>query len=173
MWERLAEQGLDSAQYNLGLAYYNGYGVKKNKKKAVELWERSTEQGNADFQNVLGRCYEKGIGVKKDPSKAVELYQKAADQGNARAQKNLGRCYKNGIGVEQNPLKAKIIFESQKRSISPLSRLLWILVYITACIITLNNTEHLIVVTIIAGFIFAASKDKTKPIILSEDTSYL
>jgi len=52
-WTPLAEQGDASAQYNLGLMYYNGYGVLKNDKTAVKWYTLAAEQGDADAQNNL------------------------------------------------------------------------------------------------------------------------
>ena len=38
------------AQYNLGIAYYEGEGVEQDYKQAVEWWKKSAEQGNAVAQ---------------------------------------------------------------------------------------------------------------------------
>ena len=49
-----AEQGDAEAQFQLGLAYYNGDGIKKNYSKAYYWFQKSIEQGNNDAQNYLG-----------------------------------------------------------------------------------------------------------------------
>ena len=49
-----AEQGDTEAQFQLGLAYYNGDGIKKNYSKAYYWFQKSIEQGNNDAQNYLG-----------------------------------------------------------------------------------------------------------------------
>ena len=81
-------------QYNLGLMYANGEGVKQDYFKAVEWIQKAAEQGNAEAQNKLGFMYEKGQGVEQDYIKAVEWYQRAAEQGHAEAQFNLDRLSK-------------------------------------------------------------------------------
>ncbi|GAP72834.1 hypothetical protein SAMD00024442_45_17 [Candidatus Symbiothrix dinenymphae] len=43
-----AEGGYDAAQYNLGLLYEFGYGVKKSKKEAKEWYRKAAEQGLLD-----------------------------------------------------------------------------------------------------------------------------
>ena len=38
--KKLAEQGDAGAQFNLGRAYYNGWGVKQNYKQAFKWWKK-------------------------------------------------------------------------------------------------------------------------------------
>ena len=49
-----AEQGDAEAQFQLGLAYYNGDGMKKNYSKAYYWFQKAIEQGNNDAQNYIG-----------------------------------------------------------------------------------------------------------------------
>lgn len=49
-----AEQGEVEAQFQLGLAYYNGEGISKNYSKAYYWFLKAVEQGNNDAQNYLG-----------------------------------------------------------------------------------------------------------------------
>ena len=93
-WRAASEKGDPEAQYNLGLCYFNGWGVVKDLEQAVLWYRRAAEQGDADAQNNLGVCYEKGLGVPKDLEQAVLWYRRAAEQGSERAQaalKRLGR----------------------------------------------------------------------------------
>ncbi len=90
LWLPLAEQGNAKAQYNLGVMYGNGRGVKQDYFKAVNWYRKAAEQGHADAQLNLGYMYEKGRGVKQDDFEAVKWYRQAAEQGNAKAQFNLG-----------------------------------------------------------------------------------
>ena len=80
-----AKKGLARAQYNLGVCYYNGYGVPKDYSKAVYWYTKSAEQGDAYAQCNIGFCYKNGYGVPKDYNKAVYWYTKSAEQGNADA----------------------------------------------------------------------------------------
>ncbi|HHW5018725.1 TPA: tetratricopeptide repeat protein, partial [Haemophilus influenzae] len=66
LWLPLAEQGNAKAQYNLGVMYGNGRGVKQDYFKAVNWYRKAAEQGHADAQLNLGYMYEKGRGVKQD-----------------------------------------------------------------------------------------------------------
>ncbi|HHV6527378.1 TPA: tetratricopeptide repeat protein, partial [Haemophilus influenzae] len=100
LWLPLAEQGNASIQFNLGLMYKKGQGIKQDDFEAVKWFRKAAEQGVADAQLNLGNMYAKGLGVKQDDVEAVKWYRQAAEQGNAKAQFNLGLMYDNGRGVK-------------------------------------------------------------------------
>lgn len=81
LWLPLAEQGDADAQYNLGLMYKNGKGVKQDNAEAVKWYRKAAEQGDASGQFSLGIMYYKGEGVKGNPSKAEEWFRKACENG--------------------------------------------------------------------------------------------
>ncbi|MCK5524344.1 MAG: SEL1-like repeat protein [Thiomargarita sp.] len=105
-WRKLAKQGIADAQYNLGIAYYNGKGVKPDDEKAVYWYHKAAEHGFAEAQYNLGNAYHKGEGVKSDDEKAVYWLHKAAEHGIAEAQYNLGFAYHKGEGVKSDDEKA-------------------------------------------------------------------
>ena len=84
-----AKAGDAYAQYNLGVCYYNGYGVTQDKSQAVYWYRKAADQGHDMAQFNLGVCYYNGYGVTQDKSQAVYWLKKAADQGNASAKKAL------------------------------------------------------------------------------------
>ena len=88
-----AEDGLVEEQFQLGLMYSHGQGVKQDYSKAREWWEKAAKQEYADAQYNLGLMYATGKGVKQDYSKARAGFEKAAKQGDAAAQFNLGNMY--------------------------------------------------------------------------------
>ena len=69
-WKPLAEEGGESAQYNIGWLYDNGKGVLKDYKEAVKWYRKAAEQSNPDAQGNLGVMYGDGDGILKDLSKA-------------------------------------------------------------------------------------------------------
>ena len=81
LYQKAADQGDVSAQYNLGLMYDKGKGVKQDDFKAAD-------QGYTDAQYSLGVMYDNGEGVRQNSSKAKELCGKACDGGS-----NLGCKY--------------------------------------------------------------------------------
>ena len=97
-----AEQGLASAQYNLGLMYAKGQGVTENDAEAVEWFRKAAEQGDASAQYNLGVMYAKGQGVPENDAEAVKWYRLAAEQGDAKAQNSLGLRYAIGAGVPED-----------------------------------------------------------------------
>lgn len=98
----LAESGDADAQCKVGRCYYDGIGIKKDIKQAVEWYSKAAEQGHADAQNRLGVRYLNGDGVEEDESLAAKLFEQAALQGHAKAQCNLGICYFYGYGLAED-----------------------------------------------------------------------
>lgn len=90
------------AQYNLGLAYAQGLGVRQNHADAAKYTKLSADQGYPKAQHNLGNSYRQGVGVPQDDAKAVKYFKLAADQGHGLAAFNLGSSYCHGIGVAQN-----------------------------------------------------------------------
>jgi len=66
LFRPLAEQGIASAQFNLGMMYARGQGVPQDYLAALKSYRRAAEQGNASAQNNLGLMYERGRGVRQD-----------------------------------------------------------------------------------------------------------
>ena len=54
---QLAEQGNADAQYNLGVMYDNGQGVRQDYAEAARWYRKAAEQGNAKAQYNLGSMY--------------------------------------------------------------------------------------------------------------------
>jgi len=102
IFTELANKNNASAQYNLGVCYYNGYGVTQDYAEAVSWYRKSAEQGHASAQYNLGFCYVVGRGVAQDYQEAVSWFRKSAEQDNASAQYNLGLCYESGCGIAQD-----------------------------------------------------------------------
>ena len=85
-----AALGDASAQFNIGVMYYEGQGVQQDYNQAAGWYGKAAEQGDAKAQTNLGMMYEKGQGVPQGYSQAVAWYRKAAEQGSLVAQYNLG-----------------------------------------------------------------------------------
>jgi len=94
------------SDYNQGVRYAFGTGVKQDYKKAAELFLKAAMQGLPDAQYNLGALYDNGLGVPKDPVRAVIWYHSAAEQNHPSAELNLGLAYANGTGVAQDYAEA-------------------------------------------------------------------
>ncbi len=57
--------------------FLNGYGTKKDPKRAVRLFEEAGQLGSPDAWIRLGQMYETGNGVYKEIRKALDYYMKA------------------------------------------------------------------------------------------------
>ena len=98
-----AEQGDARAQFQLGMAYYNGNRIEKSQIKALKWWTKAAEQGVEDADYCLGCIYFE----KKKFSIAYKYYLKAIkDPLINEAGFQLGVIYENGLGVEIDKDKA-------------------------------------------------------------------
>ena len=89
-WALLARNDEPRAQHNIGVLYFNGEGVKGDKRKARLWFERAAKLGNAPSAHNLGWIYEYGLGVKKNLERARAWYAQAARQGFAPSESKLG-----------------------------------------------------------------------------------
>ena len=78
------------AQFNLGLKYADGDGVKQDFKQAGFWVRKADDQGDANAQFRLG------LGMEKDFKKAMKWSQGAVVQGRAEAQYLIGAIYETG-----------------------------------------------------------------------------
>ncbi len=102
LFEKAASEGNIRACFNLGFAYANGEGVKKDVSKAAALYTQAAQKGYVKAMFNLGLLYLSGNGVPKNPSKAAYWFEQAAKKDNPNAQFNLGAMYASGIGVKKD-----------------------------------------------------------------------
>ena len=76
-----AEQGDADAQYNLGLMYFDGYGVSKDDIAAVKWFRAAAEQVNVNAQYFLGMMYASGDGLIQNHLKAHMWFNIAEANG--------------------------------------------------------------------------------------------
>ena len=76
-----AEQGNADAQFNLGVMYDTGQGVRQDYAQAVQWYRKAAEQGNAKAQYNLGLMYANGKGARQNLVIAKEWFGKACDNG--------------------------------------------------------------------------------------------
>ena len=88
-WTPLAVKGDADSQFNLGLMYKHGRGVRTSLSTAVKWFKLSAEQGHADAQYNLGFMYRNGQGILQDYVRAHMWYNIAAISGDSEnASKN-------------------------------------------------------------------------------------
>lgn len=69
------------AQYNLGLMYYKGYGIKQGYYQAFRWYQEAANQGHNRARYNIGLMYRDGLGVRQDKLKAKSLFGKVCDSG--------------------------------------------------------------------------------------------
>jgi len=140
-WEKLANTGNATGQFNLGLYYAKGCGVKRDFNKAAEWMKKSAENGDEDASNAaelyvgaaekLGKA-ESGdpvaqaevaklytqlggsleqFGTQKDYEEAFKWAEKSAAQGNLDGLYCLALCYEHGRGTAVAKTKAATTYE--------------------------------------------------------------
>jgi TPR repeat protein len=53
LWRHVADQGYAKAQYNLGVAYALGKGVRKDSAEALKWWRRAAKQGHVEAERQI------------------------------------------------------------------------------------------------------------------------
>ena len=101
-----AEAGDASSQFNLGVMYSNGDGVRQDYTEAAKWFTKAADQGHASAQFELGIIYAYGKGVPHNYAEGVRWYTRAAQQEHTDAQYNLGVMYSTGLGVPQDDTEA-------------------------------------------------------------------
>jgi len=100
------ERLIHCAEYNLGRAYYEGFGVKQSDTRAEEWWLKSARDGEdggcVKAQTILAMFYSRTKEETFDLKKAYFWHQEATGNGSLESQTALGMMYEHGIGVEQS-----------------------------------------------------------------------
>ena len=94
-----ADAGLANAQYDLGLLYYRGFGVRKDTAEAARLWSLAAAQGDAEAQGNLANAYRFGLGVAVDFAAALHFARCAAEQGEPVGAFHMGAIHEHGEGA--------------------------------------------------------------------------
>ena len=101
-----AASGNPVAQYNLGLMYKNGVGVKKDLNEAIGWFIIASDNGHMLAKYALGLSYYRGNGLSKNYQKAMNLFLDASYLGHPASQINVGNMYYYGQSVGKNYPKA-------------------------------------------------------------------
>lgn len=105
-FQPLAEQGVRNSQYNLGLIYARGQGVKQDYAEAAKWYRKAAEQGVVEAEYNLGILYSSGNGVPKDAAEAMKWFTQAAEKGDVKAANNVATFYDEGEGAFKNKAEA-------------------------------------------------------------------
>lgn len=84
------------AQYQLGLAYETGEGVKRDLGKATYWYQQASENNHVAATFNYAQALEFGRGVQANPAKALLLYTKLAVDGDVTALGKVAKLYQQG-----------------------------------------------------------------------------
>ena len=87
--------------------YYNGEGIKEDRKEALKWYEKAAAMGSVEAMNYVGNIYYMGEGVPKNSELALSWYQKAAAAGSGTAMNYIGNMYYEGKGVVKDLNEAR------------------------------------------------------------------
>jgi TPR repeat protein len=108
MFREFADQGLDIAQYHLGVMYANGQGVERDSKEATRWYRKAADNGMREAKANLGIMYYFGQGVEQDYTEALKFCCQAAEEGDNRAQFLVDAMYAEGHGVSPDVKAAEL-----------------------------------------------------------------
>jgi TPR repeat protein len=117
-YRKAAKAGDDEAQYNLGLMYIFGEGVKKNPNAGLRWLKAAAFTGNDVAEETLGQIYEKGaFGFHKNSRVALRWYRAAMSHGNNKAKFSLGLWLASKGTSKQKQEGAKLIRDAAKAGV--------------------------------------------------------
>lgn len=108
-WKAAAEGGQAEAQFDLGVLYAQGLGVRRDLTQAEQWYRKAAEQGNAEAQFALGQMYARGWGVPRDTADAMRWFQMANTPESEGPSTDW--TVLDGYGVQQNYQQAAYWYE--------------------------------------------------------------
>jgi len=103
---KAAQKGHLYSQNKIARMYYDGEGVKKDRKVAFIRFKGLANMGYAESESKMGEMYYFGGSVIKDYKKSFKWFLRAAEQDDSYAQSMIGNMYFKGEGVKQNDTEA-------------------------------------------------------------------
>ncbi len=105
-WLELASKNKPFAQFKLGYAYQNGYGITKDTKKAKYWYKKASDLQLEAAQNNLGCLLIESDSGPEITAEGVSLLQKAAKANLVTAQMNLADLLIKGTRIKRDYKKA-------------------------------------------------------------------
>jgi hypothetical protein len=80
-FQALAREGDATAQFVVGVMYFEGQGQRKNLRESFDWFRRAVAQNHGPAKMMLGLFYVSGYGVKVNHQEAFKWFNSAAQQG--------------------------------------------------------------------------------------------
>lgn len=78
-WKQAADGGQAEAQFDIGVLYSQGLGVKRDLTEAARWYRLAADNGNLAAQFALGQMYSLGWGVPRDEQDALRWFELSAN----------------------------------------------------------------------------------------------
>ena len=102
-FQKGAKAGDPNAQYDLGVCWECGEGVKRDQRMAAVWFRRAAKSGERHAQYNLGLCMLRGEGTRRNYQGAVAWLRRARKQGDRKAARVLSRLRtKEGRALEMD-----------------------------------------------------------------------
>ena len=101
-----AQDGLDLAQYNLGILYFTGQGVAQDLEQAFRWTEAAANQGHLNAQFNLGSLYLEGQGTRQNDVLGIDWFARAGHSGHPSAAFALAKMYQQGDPIPKDLIQA-------------------------------------------------------------------
>ena len=102
LWHRAATLGCAASYNNVGFAYFNGKGAKRDKKKGRHFWELAAMMGDCVARHTLGVLEER----EGNANRAIKHYMIAVESGFAESLEMIKRMFMNGDATKDDYTKA-------------------------------------------------------------------
>ncbi len=109
--QQAAQDGVATAQVQLGQIYEDGRQVPQDYAAARDWYEKAAAQGEAEAQNKLGKMLRSGFGGPQDLNRAFEMLRKAAASKTPQHLFDLAQMYDNGTGTPQDFTAAAALYD--------------------------------------------------------------
>ena len=120
---KAAEQGISTAQYELGKLLAAGQGGPRNCREAVRWLQKAAQGQHIDAMVQVAGLVQRGCDGDKNPAEAARWLEIAAARGSRDAQFSLGVLYFNGEGVPKDMKEAKKWLEAAAAQGHPSTKL--------------------------------------------------
>ena len=98
LWHRAAKLGCAASYNNVGFAYFNGKGAKRDEKKGRHFWELAAMMGDCNARHTLGVLEEsEGNAIR-----AIKHYMIAVESGFGESLKKIQQLYTSGYASKGN-----------------------------------------------------------------------
>jgi uncharacterized protein len=108
-WKTAAEAGEAEAEFDLGLLYAQGLGVRRDLSEAANWYHKAAQKGNAEAQFALGQMHSRGWGVPRDLADSMRWMQMANDPASDGPPTDWARV--EGYGIQQDQEQAAYWYE--------------------------------------------------------------